>query len=107
MPNMMRNPSEFRHRDIVVRGAQMHVVEAGPFESERTLVLLHGWPEDSSEFEPIMSLACEDVRVVAFDLPGIGRSKTVLASGVKSHIAQYVLGAIEALGLRGVTLAGH
>jgi len=98
---------EFRHRKIAVNGAQIHVAEAGLTDSERTLVFLHGWPEDWSEFERLMSMSSRECRVVALDLPGVGGSTTALGSGVKSNVARYVMGAIDALALRSVTLVGH
>jgi pimeloyl-ACP methyl ester carboxylesterase len=98
---------EFKHRKIFVEGAETHVVEAGPANSPRTVFFLHGWPEDWSEFEPLMTIAARDTRVVAIDLPGIGGSKTALFSGSKSLIARHVMGTIDELGLRNVTVVGH
>lgn len=44
---------------------------------------------------------------MAIDLPGIGGSKAPTPPGDKQGIAGYVRGAIQALGLKDVTLVGH
>jgi pimeloyl-ACP methyl ester carboxylesterase len=103
----MERQTEFHHRQIVVDGAQIHVTEAGAESSERTFLFLHGWPEDWSEFAEVQALAAAETRALAIDLPGVGGSKTALPSGAKSAIAPYVIGVIEALALKNVTLVGH
>jgi pimeloyl-ACP methyl ester carboxylesterase len=100
-------PMEFRHRNITVSGAEIHVVEAGPLESDYALFFLHGWPADWSSFARVMSFAASEFRVVAIDLPGIGGSTTRVGSGEKAHLARYVLAVMEALRLRAPTLVGH
>lgn len=100
-------PTFFGHRTITVSGADIHVVEGGPTDAAHTLFFLHGWPADWSSFARVMSLAADGHRVVAIDLPGIGGSTTRIVSGEKSLIARYVLGVIDALGLRAPTLVGH
>jgi pimeloyl-ACP methyl ester carboxylesterase len=102
----MQPSTEFRERQVLV-SAEIHVVEAGPEQSEGTLLFLHGWTEDWSEFEQVMSLAAAETRAVAIDLPGIGASRTPLPSGEKSLIASYVSGLIDTLSLENVTLVGH
>lgn len=83
------------------------MVEAGHPNGEHTLLLLHGWPEDWSEFEALIALSSPEVHVVAMDLPGIGGSKTALPSGEKRLVARHVLGVIDELALRNVTVVGH
>jgi pimeloyl-ACP methyl ester carboxylesterase len=103
----MQPSTEFRERQVLVNSAEIHVVEAGPEQSEGTLLFLHGWTEDWSEFEQVMSLAAAETRAVAIDLPGIGASRTPLPSGEKSLIVSYVSGLIDTLSLENVTLVGH
>lgn len=103
----MAPANEPHHRQVTVDGVEIHTVEAGPADGGRTFLFLHGWPEDWSEFEQVQSLAASEARAVAMDLPGIGGSRTSLASGAKSVIAAYVIGVIDALGLQNVTLVGH
>jgi len=100
-------PMFFGQRTVTVSGADIHVVEGGREDAEHTLFFLHGWPEDWSSFARVMSLASDEHRVVAIDLPGIGGSTTRIASGEKAIIARYVLGVIDALGLRAPTVVGH
>jgi len=103
----MKDHSEFRHRQITVDGVDIHAVEAGTPSSPHTLLFLHGWPEDASEFQAVQALAAREARTVAIDLPGIGGSTTALPSGVKSAIAPHVIGVIKTLSLKNVTLVGH
>lgn len=97
----------FRHRQLIVDGAELHVVEAGDADAERSLLFLHGWPEDWSAYAGVMTLAAHEVHALAIDLPGIGGSTTHIANGEKTLIAKYVRGVIDALALRNVTLVGH
>lgn len=95
-----------RHRQVDVEGAAIHVVEGGA--PDRPAVLfVHGWPESSAAFEPLMRRLQGQAHVVAMDLPGIGGSTTPPASGDKGSLARSVHGTIAALGLERVTLVGH
>lgn len=103
----MGSASEPSHRQVTVEGVEIHAVEAGPRDSGRTFLFLHGWPQDWSEFEQVQALAATEARAVAIDLPGIGGSRTALPSGAKSVVAPYIIGVIDTLGLKNVTLVGH
>src|SRR5258706_8121413 len=105
--NGRTTPMFFGQRTITVSGADIHVVEGGPVDAAHTLFFLHGWPADWSSFARVMSLASDEHRVVAIDLPGIGGSTTRIGSGEKSLIARYVRGVMDALDLRAPTLVGH
>jgi len=95
-----------RHRQVQADGIGIHAIEAGPAWAP-AVVLLHGWPEDSSAFEPIMDMLSTDAHVVALDLPGVGGSETPPPSNDKRTLAQFVHMAIQSLQLERVTLVGH
>ncbi|HET7537506.1 MAG TPA: alpha/beta hydrolase [Candidatus Didemnitutus sp.] len=93
-------------RQVEVGGLDIHGVEAGT-SNGRDFLLLHGWPEDSSIFWPLLDLLGSRTRAVAIDLPGIGASKIPPKCGEKRGLAHWVSNVIRALGLRDVTLVGH
>jgi pimeloyl-ACP methyl ester carboxylesterase len=95
-----------RHRQVHADGLALHAVESGPAGAP-AVVLLHGWPEDASAFEPVMHTLALDAHVVALDLPGVGGSETPAPSNDKRTLAQYVHLAVEAMHLEHVTLVGH
>lgn len=98
----------FVHRIVQVGGLSLHVVESAPDAPERpAILLLHGWPEDWSAFQQLMALLPGEFRVVALDLPGIGRSLTPAPASDKRSLARHVRSLVGALGLRDLTLVGH
>lgn len=55
-------------------GGQMYMLEAGP-EDGPPLVLIHGLgSQGARDFEPLLPSLSKHYRVLAFDLPGLGRS---------------------------------
>jgi pimeloyl-ACP methyl ester carboxylesterase len=89
-----------------ISGSALHVVEGGRAGAP-PIVFLHGWPQSSAAFAPIMRLLGDTAHTFAVDLPGIGGSKTPPRSNDKRTLAGYVHQLIEGLGLRDVTLVGH
>ncbi len=106
MKHQSSSSPSLHHRHLEVEDLDIHVVQGGANDSPAVL-FLHGWPEDWTAFEQIMSSLAEQVRVVAIDLPGIGGSTTLPSANDKRTLARYVRGVIEALRLRDVTLVGH
>src|SRR5512138_355504 len=98
--------SSLTHKMIPVGDRALHVVEAG-LDHADTIIFLHGWPEDWSEWQRIMGQAAGTHHVVAFDLPGIGKSRGVPSGGEKSAIAEIIHDAIRVMDLRNPTVAGH
>lgn len=84
----------------------LHVVQAGPRDAP-AVVFLHGWPEDWTEWWPVMQRARATHRAVALDLPGIGGSRATVPSGEKGAIAEVVHQAIRSLGLTRYAIVGH
>jgi pimeloyl-ACP methyl ester carboxylesterase len=97
---------DLRTRTVDVDGCSLLVLEAGDPESP-PVVLVHGWPESSRSWLPIMELASEDAHVVALDLPGIGGSTGAATDGSKRELARVVHSLIAAIGLEEVTLVGQ
>jgi pimeloyl-ACP methyl ester carboxylesterase len=98
--------TDFRHAQIAVEGASLHVVEAGDPMS-RPVVFLHGWPESWLAWAPLMDLAATHVRAIALDLPGIGRSSGDATNGSKRELADMIHRLVQTMDLTDVTIVGH
>jgi len=70
------------------------------------LILLHGWPLSSAIFEPVIDRLGESFYVLAFDLPGIGKSTGHAGSVLKTDIAATILDAAETIGAKSILFAG-
>ncbi|MFD2763384.1 alpha/beta fold hydrolase [Micromonospora eburnea] len=96
----------FQHSQVEVDGSSVHVVEAGAPDGKPVL-FLHGWPQSWRTWQQVMSLASGQARVLAIDLPGVGRSTGNATDGSKSELAAVVHQLVAALGLEDLTLVGH
>lgn len=97
---------EFTHQHIPVGENSLHIVEAGQNHPD-SLVFLHGWPEDWTEWRGVMEQACKTHHVVAFDLPGVGESHGTGPGGEKALLADTIHQAIQVLGLDTYLIVGH
>ena len=73
------------------------------------LVLLHGWPQSKSIYDPVLDELGKDAHAIAFDLPGIGGSHGLppAASPCELHaLAGLLLRAAESLGAHSTVFAG-
>ncbi|MBO6576502.1 MAG: alpha/beta hydrolase [Rhodothermales bacterium] len=57
---------------VTVQGLTLHLRIGGQGPG---LLLLHGFPTSSADWDPIWSALTRDFRVLAFDFPGLGRSE--------------------------------
>src|SRR5262249_13768140 len=71
------------------------------------LILLHGWPQSSRAFEGVVDTFGAEHFVLAFDLPGIGRSHGAPPSATKTVLADLVLRGAELLGARDIVIVGY
>lgn len=97
--------SIFTHTNIIVKNIPIHVVEAGPTNAP-SILFIHGWPTDWHEFKSVMNILSKSYHVIAIDLPGIGDSKISLPSYSKSNISNYILGLLDTMDIKEVTLVG-
>ncbi|HEY3956682.1 MAG TPA: alpha/beta hydrolase [Streptosporangiaceae bacterium] len=89
---------------VPVDGGMVHYVMGG---SGPVLVLLHGWPETWWEWRKEMPAFAKNHTVIAFDLPGLGRS-TVPSSGFDAvTTATRIREAVHDLGFGQVEILGH
>jgi len=98
-------------RFVPVTGGRLAVIEAGPAESERTVVLLHG--ASASGAEPMEGvgrlLAAKGFRVLAFDRPGYGWSDRLGGpeAAAPAFQGRAIHEALDRLGVGRAILLGH
>jgi len=97
---------ELTHKNITVGDCSLHIVEAGQDHSD-SVIFLHGWPEDWTEWRWIIEQAGRTHHIVALDLPGIGESPGAGPGGEKAAIAETIHHAFQTLGLKNPTIVGH
>ena len=88
-------------------GVNLYVEDLNP-AGAKTIVFLHGWPLNYKQFEyqfdilPAMGYRC-----VGIDWRGFGKSDKPVSGYHFDRLADDIRSVIDALQLRGVTLAGH
>ena len=82
---------------------QMHYAEMG---EGPPLVLVGETPRSSRFFEPILPLLAPRFRAIAFDLPGLGNSRSLPEPASVEAIAACVADALDALGIAKAHLFG-
>lgn len=61
-------------RFLPIAGRSVFVVDAGPREAGRSLLVLHGFPTSSHDFHRALPALCREHRVLLLDFPGFGLS---------------------------------
>jgi pimeloyl-ACP methyl ester carboxylesterase len=96
------------HR-ATVDGVGIFYREAGPKDAP-TIVLLHGFPSSSREFDPLIPLLATRYHLIAPDFPGFGHSDAPPPSSYTytfDHLAQSTDGLLEQLGINKYSLYLH
>ena len=91
-------------------GITVRVVEGGPRETDRAVVLVHGWGACLYSFaELIPALIARDHRVIALDLPGYGLSDKPSDEGryTTAYMSEAVAVVIRGLGVTRFSMVGH
>jgi pimeloyl-ACP methyl ester carboxylesterase len=97
------------YRRIPVDGVDIFYREAG-VSSAPTIVLLHGFPSSSREFDPLIPLLATRYHVVAPDFPGFGQSEAPPPSSYAytfDHLAATTTRFLEQLGIERYSLYLH
>jgi pimeloyl-ACP methyl ester carboxylesterase len=94
-----------RHHQVTVGEHRVHVAETGD-PGGQPFLFLHGWPESWRAWASVLTLAGEQARALAIDLPGVGESAGS-SDGTTADLARIVHEVAAALGLRHLTLVGH
>lgn len=97
-----------REREIEVLGTRTHLVEYGPLDADRTVVLVHGFRGDHHGLGPVVA-QLPGIRFLAPDLPGFGTSEPL--DGLPHDIEGYTAwldAFLQAMGVHGTAvLLGH
>ena len=95
-------------QSVELDGVRIAYRELHPESEGPVVVLIHGSPGSSSDFDQMMATgAFPDRRVLIPDLPGFGRSTSSIPDySLKSH-AQYLLALLDQLRIEQVDLVGY
>jgi pimeloyl-ACP methyl ester carboxylesterase len=91
-------------------GVTMRVVEGGPADADRGVLLVHGWGACIYSFaEMIPALIAQGHRIVAIDLPGYGLSEKPedLGRYTTRYMSEAVALVATRLGLKRFAMIGH
>jgi len=95
-----------KERFIQVRGLRIRYVELGDTAAP-TLLLVHGLGGSIESWIEILDRLAERLHVIAFDLPGYGRSDRPDAPYTIEYFADFVCTLIDYMKLKSAILAGH
>jgi pimeloyl-ACP methyl ester carboxylesterase len=87
-----------------VNGTNLHYVRGGQGPA---IILIHGMPEDWTEYRAIMPRLAERFTVVAVDLPGIGRSAPAAGGYEAASLAADIHAMAQSLSLDRPYVVGH
>ena len=98
-------PAGFASRFATVDGQRIHYVRGG---HGSTVVLLHGFPQDWTEWRSQMRALQPEHDVIAVDLPGTGASEVTKGGYDTQTMARRVHGLLTQLGVQdGVQIVAH
>jgi pimeloyl-ACP methyl ester carboxylesterase len=97
-------PPGFSSGEVQVNGTALHYVRGG---DGPVIILLHGFPQDWTEYRSIMPRLAGQFTVVSVDLPGIGRSKSSATGYDTAHMSADIHALAAGLNLDRPYLVGH
>jgi pimeloyl-ACP methyl ester carboxylesterase len=97
-------PSGFTSAIAEVNGIRLHYVRGGDGPA---VILVHGFPEDWTEYKVIMPRLAKRFDVIAVDLPGIGKSSPAAGGYDAMNLATHIRALIDTLGLKAPYVVGH
>lgn len=92
------------HITIAANGADLHVLRAG---HGAPLLLLHGWPEFSATWQPVMTRLADRFTLIAPDLRGFGDSSASAGPWGATDHADDLLAMLDHLGIDRIGIVGH
>ncbi|WP_194410958.1 alpha/beta fold hydrolase [Microbacterium cremeum] len=100
----MNEATAIRSRTVTANGLRMHVTEAG---EGRPVVLLHGFPQSSREWAPVMSALAARAHLIAPDLRGAGRTAAPASGYDSATVRRDIIALLDELGLDRIDLVAH
>lgn len=101
---LIKNLPGFANKYTTTNGVKLHYVEGG---SGKPLLCLPGWPQTWYSLKPVALQLAEKYRVIIVDLRGMGSSEKPESGYDKKTMAKDILGIIEQLSLKNVSIMGH
>jgi len=86
------------YRTITVNGSEVFYREGGD-SSAPTLLLLHGFPSSSAQYEQLMQRLASSCHVIAPDYPGFGQSPELSGTSTFDRLADVTDAFVQAKGL--------
>ena len=97
-----------REHEVVVAGVRSPIVEVGPAGAREAVVLVHGSPTSSRDWESLIGQVGGFARAVALDLPGFGRAdKPSRFDYSLDGYADFLAAAIAELGIARAHIVAH
>lgn len=96
--------SNFADESAEIDGVHLHYVRGG---DGPVMVLLHGFPQDWSEYRSIMPMLAKHFTVIAVDLRGIGGSAVKAVNYEAATMAQDIRQLMSTLKLNRAYIVGH
>lgn len=93
-----------RSHSVTANGLRMHVTDAG---AGVPVLLLHGFPQSSRAWAPVMTALADRAHVIAPDLRGAGQTAAPPSGYDSATVMRDVLGLLDELGLGQVNLVAH
>src|ERR1700686_534213 len=95
---------EFASETATVNGTTLHYVRGGKGPA---VILIHGFPQDWSEYHTIMPRLAKQFTVIAVDLRGVGGSTATSGGYDAANMAEDVHQLASVLKLERVYIVGH
>lgn len=105
MSSATSSPHDVSVKQIAIEDQRFQYFEAG--SGDTLILLLHGWPQDASEWQKIVPLLADRFHVIAVDLPGIGGSTSQSRDFSKARIAQEMSRFVKTFEARNLVIVGH
>jgi abhydrolase domain-containing protein 6 len=73
--------------EVTAAGLRIAALDAGPADATLTILAVHGWGGSAIEFAPLLPFLPANLRFVAPDLPGTGRSESAPAYSMELFVS--------------------
>lgn len=103
-PAVKKLGGKFAEFNLDVNGTTLHCVRGG---KGATIILIHGFPQDWSEFKKVMPRLSQNFDVIAVDTRGIGGSKATIGGYEAANQAKDIAELAEKLKLENYYVVGH
>lgn len=91
------------YRTIDVDGSEIFYREAGPADGP-VLLLLHGFPSSSAQYQPLIDELSDRVRLIAPDYPGFGLSPALAGTSTFERLTDVIEAFVDELRLERVSI---